>query len=205
VAIVFTAPAARTASTAVGRAILAVAMLAATTFAGEASADEATRWLERAARAAKTLNYAGTIVFQHNGHVDTSRLVHMVEGGQEQEKLLSLDGPAREVIRSSAEVRCYFPDAKVIRIEPRTFRNVFPSLSAEQLRNLGQYYEARMTVSERVAGHWDAGHVLRAQGRFALCAQILGRGEYRPSAQGPRDRRSRRSRRAVHVYGRKHQ
>jgi sigma-E factor negative regulatory protein RseB len=154
VAIVFTAPAARTASTAVGRAILAVAMLAATTFAGEASADEATRWLERAARAAKTLNYAGTIVFQHNGHVDTSRLVHMVEGGQEQEKLLSLDGPAREVIRSSAEVRCYFPDAKVIRIEPRTFRNVFPSLSAEQLRNLGQYYEARMTVSERVAGHW---------------------------------------------------
>ncbi len=129
-------------------------MLAAMTLAGEASADEATRWLERAARAAKTLNYAGTIVFQHNGHVDTSRLVHMVEGGQEQEKLLSLDGPAREVIRSSAEVRCYFPDAKVIRIEPRTFRNVFPSLSAEQLRNLGQYYEARMTVSERVAGHW---------------------------------------------------
>jgi sigma-E factor negative regulatory protein RseB len=36
----------------------------------------------------------------------------------------------------------------------RTFRNVFPSLSAEQLRNLGQYYEARMTASERVAGHW---------------------------------------------------
>jgi len=51
-------------------------------------------------------------------------------------------------------VRCYFPDDKIIRIEPRTFRNVFPSLSAEQLRNLAQYYETKYVVSERVAGHW---------------------------------------------------
>jgi sigma-E factor negative regulatory protein RseB len=136
------------------RAFLALSLTSAVTFAVEASAEDATRWLERAAQAAKSLNYAGTIVYQHNGHVETSRLVHMFDAGQEQEKLVSLDGPAREVIRSSAEVRCYFPDAKVIRIEPRTFRNVFPSLSAEQLRNLSQYYDAKMVISERVAGHW---------------------------------------------------
>jgi sigma-E factor negative regulatory protein RseB len=136
------------------RSFMLVALGAAIAFAADASAEDATRWLERAAQAAKTLNYAGTIVYQHNGHVETSRLVHMLEGGQEQEKLVSLDGPPREVIRSSAEVRCYFPDAKVIRIEPKTFRNVFPSLSAEQLRTLAQHYDARNVVSERVAGHW---------------------------------------------------
>jgi len=136
------------------RSLVVVAFGAAMAFAADARAEDATRWLERAAQAARTLNYAGTIVYQHNGHVETSRLVHMVEGGQEQEKLVSLDGPAREVIRSSAEVRSYFPDAKIIRIEPKTFRNVFPSLSAEQLRNLTQYYDARNAVSERVAGHW---------------------------------------------------
>jgi sigma-E factor negative regulatory protein RseB len=136
------------------RSFMLVALGAAMAFAADASAEDATRWLERAAQAAKTLNYAGTIVYQHNGHVETSRLVHMFEGGQEQEKLVSLDGPPREVIRSSAEVRCYFPDAKVIRIEPKTFRNVFPSLSAEQLRSLTQHYDARNVVSERIAGHW---------------------------------------------------
>jgi len=136
------------------RAFLALSLVSISIFANEASAQDATRWLERAAQAAKTLNYAGTIVYQHNGHVETSRLVHMFDAGQEQEKLVSLDGPAREVIRSSAEVRCYFPDAKVIRIEPRTFRNVFPSLSPEQLRNLSQYYDTKMIMSERVAGHW---------------------------------------------------
>jgi sigma-E factor negative regulatory protein RseB len=136
------------------RSIMVAAIGAAMAIAADARAEDATRWLERAAQAAKTLNYAGTIVYQHNGHVETSRLVHMLDGSQEQEKLVSLDGPPREVIRSSAEVRCYFPDDKVIRIEPKTFRNVFPSLSAEQLRNLSRYYEARNVPSERVAGHW---------------------------------------------------
>ncbi len=129
-------------------------MSATLTFASAAAAEDATRWLERAAQAAKTLNYAGTVVFQHNGHVETSRLVHLFENGQEQEKLVSLDGPAREVIRTSSDVRTYFPDAKVVRVDPRTFRNVFPSVSAEQMRNLTQYYDARSVVSERIAGHW---------------------------------------------------
>jgi sigma-E factor negative regulatory protein RseB len=136
------------------RSLLALSMSVALTLAADASAEDSVRWLERAAQAARTLNYAGTIVYQHNGHVETSRLVHVFEGGQEQEKLVSLDGPAREVIRSGGEVRCYFPDAKIVRIEPRTFRNVFPGLSAEQQRNLAEYYEARMVVSERVAGRW---------------------------------------------------
>jgi sigma-E factor negative regulatory protein RseB len=136
------------------RSLLALAMCVGLMLAADASAEDTARWLERAAQAARTLNYAGTIVYQHNGHVETSRLVHVFEGGQEQEKLVSLDGPAREVIRSGGEVRCYFPDAKVVRIEPRTFRNVFPGLSPEQQRNLAQYYAARMVVSERVAGRW---------------------------------------------------
>jgi sigma-E factor negative regulatory protein RseB len=131
-----------------------MAMTAALALATDAAAEDATRWLERSAQAAKTLNYAGTVVFQHNGHVETSRLAHMVDNGVEQEKLVSLDGPAREVIRSSSDVRTYFPDAKVVRVEPRTFRNVFPSLSPEQLRSLTQHYEARPVVSERIAGHW---------------------------------------------------
>ena len=65
-----------------------------------------------------------------------------------------------------------------------------------------QYYEARMAVSERVAGHWTQVMIVRAQGRAALRAQVLGRREYRASAQGPAYRRSRRSRRAVRVHGR---
>ena len=87
--------------------------------------EDAAAWLTRAANAAKSLNYVGTIVFQYSGRVETSRLVHLYDQGIELEKLVNLDGPAREVIRSHGEVRCYYPDAKIVRVEPRTFRNVF--------------------------------------------------------------------------------
>jgi sigma-E factor negative regulatory protein RseB len=114
--------------------------------------DDAITWLERAAAAAKQLNYVGTIVYEHGGRVETSRLVHLNDAGGEFEKLTNLDGPAREVIRSHGEVRCYYPDAKIVRIEPRTFRNAFPSLSPQQLRSLAEFYDFRKAEAGRVAG-----------------------------------------------------
>lgn len=121
-------------------------------FAPAVLAQDAALWVARAAGAARTLNYVGTIVYQHGPRVETSRLIHLADGGQELEKLVSLDGPAREVIRSQGEVRCYYPDAKVVRVEPRTIRNVFPSLSPEQQQSLTQYYDFRKAEVARIAG-----------------------------------------------------
>ncbi len=117
-----------------------------------ARAQEASAWLDKAARAARELNYVGTIVYQHGARVETSRLTHLYENGAEFEKLVNLDGPAREVIRSQGEVRCYYPDAKIVRVEPRTIRNVFPSLSPQQQQALAQYYEFRVAEPARIAG-----------------------------------------------------
>ena len=130
-------------------ALVALALLAAVP---AARAQDAAAWLARAAAAARQQNYIGTIVYQHGGHVETSRLVHLFEQGDEFEKLVNLEGPAREVIRGNGEVRCYYPDAKVIRIEPRTFRNAFPSLSPQQQAALADYYHFRMVERGRVAG-----------------------------------------------------
>lgn len=112
----------------------------------------AAQWLTRVTQAARSLNYTGTIMVRQGVRFDTFRLAHMFDNGQESEKLLSLDGPAREIVRSATEVRYYFPDAKVVRVEPRTIRNVFPSLSPEQTANLAQYYEFKLSPGGRVAG-----------------------------------------------------
>jgi sigma-E factor negative regulatory protein RseB len=127
-------------------------MLAALLYAPEVRAEDAAAFLSRAASAARNLNYVGTIVYQHGGRVETSRLAHLRDGGTELEKLVNLDGPAREVIRNAGEVRCYYPDAKIVRVEPRTARNVFPSLSSEQQASLAQYYDFRRAEVGRVAG-----------------------------------------------------
>jgi sigma-E factor negative regulatory protein RseB len=132
-----------------GAVTLALALLMVARFA---IAQDASALLTRAATAARLLNYTGTLVYQHAGRVETTRLVHLNDGGSEFEKLVNLEGPAREVIRSKGEVRCYYPDAKVVRIEPRTFRNAFPSLSAQQQKALTEYYELRKAEADRVAG-----------------------------------------------------
>jgi sigma-E factor negative regulatory protein RseB len=116
-------------------------------------AEDPAQWLNRVAEAARDLNYVGTIVYQMGPRVETSRLTHLNDNKEEFEKLVNLDGPAREVVRSRGEVRCYYPDAKVIRVEPRTFRNAFPSLSPEQKETLSKYYDFTVGAVERVGGH----------------------------------------------------
>jgi sigma-E factor negative regulatory protein RseB len=136
------------------RGVGAIAVLATAAFASPLASAQgfAAQWLMRVTQAARSLNYSGTIVVRQGTRFDTFRLAHMFENDQESEKLLSLDGPAREIVRSATEVRYYLPDAKVVIIEPRTIRNVFPSLSPEQTANLTQYYEFKLTPGGRVAG-----------------------------------------------------
>jgi len=117
-----------------------------------AQAQTAADWIERAAYAARNYNYIGTIVYQTGARVESSRIVHMFDSGQEYEKLVNLDGPPREIVRTQNEVRCYYPDSKIIQVLPRTFRNVFPSLSPEQQQSLAQYYTFRVVTGERVGG-----------------------------------------------------
>jgi sigma-E factor negative regulatory protein RseB len=109
-------------------------------------------WLERTAAAARNLNYLGTILYQHGAHVETSRLVHWNDSGTEREKLVSLDGPAREVIRSGGVARCFYPEAKLIRIEPAAFRNAFPALSPAEQTALMANYDFGKAEKGRVAG-----------------------------------------------------
>ena len=109
--------------------------------------------LQQAANAAATLNYTGTITYQRRGAAETSRIVHLFENGVEVERITSLDGPPFEVVRVNEELTCYIPDARVMRIEPRTGRQGFPSLLPRQMTTLSQHFSVKKLEIERVAGH----------------------------------------------------
>ena len=108
--------------------------------------------LQHAANAAATLNYTGAITYQRRGVAETSRIVHLFENGVEMERITSLDGPPFEVIRVNDELTCYIPDARVMRIEPRTGRQGFPSLLPRQMTTLSQHFSVKKLEIERVAG-----------------------------------------------------
>ena len=61
-------------------------------------------WLKTVAFAAHQTDYSGVIIYQHDNLVETSRIIHVVEPGSEYEKLESLDGPKREIIRHHGQI-----------------------------------------------------------------------------------------------------
>jgi sigma-E factor negative regulatory protein RseB len=121
--------------------------------AGVQGAFSASNILRQAATAAATLNYTGTIVYQRRGAAETSRIVHLFENGVEMERITTLDGPPAEFVRINDELTCYLPDDRVMRIEPRTGRQGFPSLHPRQMTTLAQFFNVKKLEVERVAGH----------------------------------------------------
>ena len=109
--------------------------------------------LQQAANAAATLNYSGTITYKRRGAEETSRIVHLFENGVETERVTTLDGPPFEVVRVNDELTCYIPEARLMRIEPRTGRQGFPSLLPRQMTTLAQHFTVKRLEIERVAGH----------------------------------------------------
>jgi sigma-E factor negative regulatory protein RseB len=115
---------------------------------------DAYQWLTRINRAARDLNYQGVFVYQHGTQLETMRIVHRVHNGAVEERLVSLTGSTREVIRTDREVRCYLPDQKSIVVEPRRLdRKSFPAILPEhRLPDLEQNYTIELGKPARVSG-----------------------------------------------------
>ncbi|MDP2823384.1 MAG: sigma-E factor regulatory protein RseB domain-containing protein, partial [Sulfuritalea sp.] len=84
-----------------------------------ASAEDGLALLQRIAQGSRQLTYSGTFVYRSGGKVDTSRIAHSVSDGLEVERIEALDGSPREVLRVGSEVKCFFPEEKLVIIESR--------------------------------------------------------------------------------------
>lgn len=135
---------------AVAGALLCLA--AASLRADEAAQQTALALLKKVADSAKLVNYSGTFIYQHGGRVETSRIVHFVnQAGGIFERLETLDGPPREVIRANDHVTCYLPAAKTVLIERRSTRQL-PIMLPENLSDLSSHYSVTAQATDRISG-----------------------------------------------------
>lgn len=117
------------------------------------AADSAHDWLMKINHAARMLNYEGAFVYQHDGQLEAMRLVHKVENGRTHERLVSLNGAAREIIRTDREVLCYLPDEKSVMVEHRKVDDTsFPRILPERLNEIDESYVVQIGKSGRVTG-----------------------------------------------------
>lgn len=132
--------------------VLLLATLAPQVFAADVSLTPR-QWLERMSQAAHRLDYDGTFVYSHDGHMQTMRIVHSSRDGTERERLLSLSGPSREVIRDNDRVTCILPDDNAVVEESTGPARRLPIDLPSRLETLERYYNFSDAGSERIAGH----------------------------------------------------
>ncbi|HEX9208572.1 MAG TPA: MucB/RseB C-terminal domain-containing protein [Steroidobacteraceae bacterium] len=119
----------------------------------QAQVDEARWWLERMSDALATRNYDG--LFTHSsaaGQAESMRIVHRVDKGRSSERLVSLDGSGREVVRTRDEVHAYLPDRKVVLVEPRGDDGSLLKALPTPGPSLDRYYELKLQKGKKLLG-----------------------------------------------------
>ncbi|MCB1907919.1 MAG: MucB/RseB C-terminal domain-containing protein [Rhodocyclaceae bacterium] len=118
----------------------------------EAAEEDPMAWIGRVYSAGQKLSYRGVIVYQSDGRSETSRIVHVFAGDHELEKLESLDGSPRQVIRTRDQVKCYLPRQRTLIVDQTGNSRGFPSRLVASQASLSSHYRIRLGPLDRVAG-----------------------------------------------------
>lgn len=118
-----------------------------------AYADDEVNLLDRMDVAAKQLNYEGVFSYRTGKTMQAIRIIHRANQQGEVERLVSLNGVAREVIRNNEMMTCIYPEGKSVQPGHRPLGRGFPSDFLNRLNLASAYYQFLLGREERVAGH----------------------------------------------------
>ena len=133
---------------------------------GQSLAQEnARQWLDGMSNALQSLNYDGTFVYLHDGKLESMRIVHQASEQGEQERLVSLTGSPREVLRDDKAVTCIMADSKSVTVGQSRPRPPFPVVP-DDLDRLSRYYRLQELGEDRIAGHMTRVITITPKDRF---------------------------------------
>ncbi len=112
----------------------------------------AQQWLDKMLFNLEHANYQGTFVYLHHNQVETIQIVHGFNAQGEAERLFSLNGEAREVVRNQNVVTCILPKSEQVRVDKSLPKKSFPSFSIQQLASFAPHYYFVLGKSQRIAG-----------------------------------------------------
>jgi sigma-E factor negative regulatory protein RseB len=126
-------------------------------------------WIARIKAAGLASNFAGTFVVTTEGTASSSRIVHFGQGKDRFERVETLDGPPRLVLRHNDALHTVWPQSRLVVVEQRAVSAGFPSFGETSGVRLDKLYTLEVGSEGRIAGR--AALVLtfqpRDQHRFA--------------------------------------
>lgn len=96
-------------------------------------------------------SFIGVLVYLHDNKLESMQIAKRHSDIEQYEKIYSLNGEAREVIRKNDTLMCIIPNAKKMTVESKQ-QSQLPFLIPHDLDNVKSYYDVSYQGDERVAG-----------------------------------------------------
>jgi len=136
-----------------GMGFLLALVVAAPVHSAEPASNQVSAFLKQTQQAARNSDYAGVFTYQQGANMQSSRIVHVVDGTGERERLVILDGEPREFIRHNDTVQCLVPAKELVLVEKHRMDR-FPGVLLGDDHELDAHYVLQLHDSrQRVAGH----------------------------------------------------
>ena len=129
---------------------------------------DASSWIARMNSAVEELNYRGVFVHMQGTTVETMLIVHVNRGDGVSERIMSLDGAGREIIRKGEQVRCILPDSETVLLEDSSDASPLVAALPSYTEELTAHYD--LDLHHRAA---------RVADRRTQIVSILPRDEFR--------------------------
>lgn len=126
--------------------------LLATSVGSATDRSTASEWLDDMATAISSLNYHGTVVIARGADIDVLEVFHKSNDGGRREKIITLNGAAREIIRNGDSVRCIFADRSSVSINAQITEGLFQAVPYNRVVGSNPHYLIQTLDTDRVAG-----------------------------------------------------
>jgi len=101
----------------------------------------------------RNLSYQGNFVYIHENQLESMSIFHIKNESGESERLLSLNGEARVVIRDNKNLTCIWPSSRKVVVDNSRQNTFSPLFIPDDIVRIGQHYEMSMAGEGRVANH----------------------------------------------------
>ena len=109
-------------------------------------------WLLRMHEASKKQSYVGTYMVSIGGQMQSAKIWHVCESGQQVERVDTLTGAPRSSFRHNDKLVTFLLEQKVVRHEKREALGTFPMLVQSADNRIAEFYQLKPEGVERVAG-----------------------------------------------------
>ena len=119
----------------------------------QASDKTAMEWIQSMSDAMRNLNYRGQFVYMHDNQLESMSISHMKDQSGEKERLLSLNGEAREVIRDDTNLTCIWPSSRKVVVDFSHKNSYSPLFIPGDIMKISELYDMSLVGHDRIADY----------------------------------------------------